>query len=550
MQSHREGARPVRAGFAGLLLAGFLAPPLAAQAPPQPEPTVPAQIQVQIQSLLQANGAPFRFAAGVPCFYQRRGFAPAWSGEAGLDAESTSELLGAIQNSLYDGLRPADYHQADLQSRLEAARSQQDPNALAELDLLLTDAFLNLASDLRYGRVNPRTVHGDCEEASPETAEPDLPGVLESALAARRVGSTLEGLAPQTEAYKTLRQAVAFYRGIVARGGWPMVPEGPTLHPGDRNPRVEALRARLEATAFFDPAAGGRDLFDPPLQAAVRAFQERNGLEPDGAVGKGTLAVLNVPAEDRLRQIEVNLERWRWLPRDLGEPYIMVNTAGFLLDVVEDGRSVLEMRVVVGKPYTKSPTFSGVMTYLVLAPYWNVPQSIVVKEIVPRMRRDPGYLAREGMEVLLSRGGSPVSPASIDWPHITGAGLVIRQKPGPKNALGRVKLMFPNSFDVYLHDTPSRSLFQRAERSFSHGCIRLEKPLDLAAYVLRDDPSWTLQALEAAIRTGKERVVTLPHPIPVHLTYWTVWVDDAGVVQFRKDLYGRDKPLLEMLAAE
>jgi murein L,D-transpeptidase YcbB/YkuD len=527
------------------VLFSFLAgSPLAAQAPPEPT------VQAQIEALLQANGTPYHFAAGVPCFYQRRGFAPAWSGEAGLDSESTGELLSVIQESTYDGLRPGDYHLDDLQRRLEAAQSRQNPNEIAELDLLLTDAFLNLASDLRFGRVNPRTVHGDCEAARPETAEPDLPGLLDSSLAARRVGATLESLAPQTEAYKTLRQAVAFYRGIVARGGWPTVPEGPTLHPGDRNPRVEALRARLEATAFFDPAAGGRDLFDPPLEAAVRAFQDRNGLEPDGAVGKGTLAVLNVPAADRLRQIEINLERWRWLPRDLGEQYIMVNTAGFLLDVVEDGRSALQMRVVVGKPYTKTPTFSGVMTYLVLAPYWNVPQSIVTKEIVPRMRRDPGYLAREGMEVLLSRGGSPVSPASIDWQSITGSGLVIRQKPGPKNALGRVKLMFPNSFDVYLHDTPSRSLFQRAERSFSHGCIRMEKPLDLAAYVLRDDPAWTLEAIETTVKAGKERVVTLPHPLPVHLAYWTVWVDDAGVVQFRKDLYGRDKMLLEMLTVE
>ncbi|HEX4962998.1 MAG TPA: L,D-transpeptidase family protein [Thermoanaerobaculia bacterium] len=566
MQPHRGFARPAWEGLAVMALTSALSGlPVAAQTPPPP-PAEPAGLIQQIQTVIQAhfpagdkpaelqvNGSPVRLAAGVPCFYQRRGFAPAWSSEAGADAESSGELLAVIEDSVYDGLRPNDYHPADLKRRLEAVRTHPDPNEFAELDLLLTDVFLNLASDLRYGRVNPRTRAG-CEPPGPATkeppSEPDLPAMLDSALKERRVRSVLEELAPQTEAYKTLRLAVAFYRGIVARGGWPLVPAGPTLHPGDRNPRVAALRERLEASSFVDPAAGGRDLFDAPLQAAVRAFQERNGLEPDGGVGKGTLAALNVPAADRLKQIEVNLERWRWLPRDLGDRYIMVNTAGFLLDVVEEGRGVLGMRVVVGKPYTKSPTFSGKMTYLVIDPYWNVPSSIVTKEIVPHMRRDPGYLTHEGMEVTTSRGGAPVSPASIDWQKTSGAGLVVRQKPGPKNALGRYKFIFPNSFDVYLHDTPSRSLFQRAERSFSHGCIRLEKPLDLALYLLQDEPAWTPESLKAAVAAGKERVVTLHHPIPVHLAYWTVWVDDAGVVQFRKDLYERDKPLLEMLAAE
>ena len=538
--------------IAGLALSGSVSPIA------DPEPPLSDRIQLVLRARvptegkppeLRAGGEPFRAAAGLSCFYQGRGFVPAWSNERGLFPENAEELLAALRVSADDGLRPEDYHLADLEQRVEAAKARLDPVDLAELDLLLTDAFLNLASDLRYGRVNPRTA-GGCAPLEPGKEPPpeeSLTARLETALQERRVRSSLESLAPQSEGYSTLRLALAFHRGIAARGGWPTVPEGPTLRPGERGERIAALRARLEASGFLAPAAADRDLFDPSLEAAVRAFQERNGLEPDAAVGKGTLALLNVPAEDRLRQIEINLERWRWLPRDLGQRYIMVNIAGFYLDVVEDGRSALAMKVVVGKPYTKTPMFSGTMTYLVVNPSWGVPQSIVSNEIVPRMRRDPGFLARNGYEVSVGRGSPAADPASIDWTSASGAGLAIRQKPGRGNSLGRFKFIFPNHFNVYLHDTPSRSLFERAERSFSHGCIRLERPLDLAVHLLAENPAWTREALEAAVQKGRERVINLPAPLPVHLAYWTVWVDDAGVVQFRKDLYGRDKALLETL---
>jgi murein L,D-transpeptidase YcbB/YkuD len=477
---------------------------------------------------LQADGSAYRASPDLPCFYDRRSFAPAWIADMGLRPQA-DELLAAVADAPADGLRPEDYHLADLQRRLLQARTQASPADLAELDLALTDAFLRLAADLAHGKVNPELIYSDCAIDVPEV---DLPGRLESALAAGSVRKALADLAPAHAGYRALKQALAAYR---TKSDWPAVPAGPPLKPGDRNERVAALRARLEASGDLappDPAAPPveSDLFDAPLQAAVRVFQERHGLDADGAIGPATLEALDVPVADLVRQIEVNLDRWRWLPRDLGERYVMVNIAGFTLDVVEAEKPALSMRVVAGKPTSSTPMFTGTMSNIVLNPYWNVPPGILKNEILPKIQRDPGYAARENLEVL--------------------PGNKVRQRPGANNALGKIKFLFPNRFNVYLHDTPSRSLFSRSVRTFSHGCIRVEKPLDLAEYLLRDDPAWTREKIEKVLGDGRERWLAVPRPLPVHLVYWTAWVDGAGVLQFRKDVYGRDRPLLEMLAAE
>jgi murein L,D-transpeptidase YcbB/YkuD len=547
-----------------LVLAGLASrAPAGAQEPPFP--SLPERLQPILRARFPASGDPpalatadgsFPAASGVSCFYDRRHYAPAWADERGLRPDA-GELIAALADAPADGLDPERYRLADLRQRLAQVEIHPTPGDLAEIDLRLTDAFLRLAADLGNGAVNPELIYDDCEIDIPEV---DLPATLESALAAGRIRPALAGLAPTHAGYRALKTALAQYRALAAAGGWPAVPQGAPLRPGDHSARAAALRARLEATGDLpnaaDPAspatpanpaapanpgetaapatpAAGRDLFDPPLQAALRRFQERHGLDADGALGKGTLAALNVTAEQRVRQIEINLDRWRWLPRDLGERYIMVNIAGFALDLIEDGRPALSMRVVAGKPTTRTPMFTGRMTNIVLNPYWNVPATLVKNEVLPHMARDPGYAEQEGFEVTRS-----------------GAGVEVRQKPGPKNALGKVKFLFPNRFDVYLHDTPSRSLFSRTVRSFSHGCIRVEKPVELAEYLLQDDPAWTPQKIAATLGKGRETWVTIPRPLPVHLVYWTAWVDDAGAVQFRDDLYGRDKPLLGVLGTE
>jgi murein L,D-transpeptidase YcbB/YkuD len=507
--------------------------PLAAQAPA----ALPQRVQPILHARFPASGEPpvlvtasgsFRAAPDLSCFYERRNYAPAWINEKGVRPDA-DELIAALAGAPADGLDPERYRLADLRQRLAQTRAAPNPGDLAELDMRLTDAFLRLAADLRNGAVNPQLIYPDCEIDIPEV---DLSAALETALAAGRVRSAIAELAPAHAGYKALKAALEQMRALAARGGWPAVPDGPPLRPGDRGDRVTALRARLEASGELPPeapaaaTAAPRDLFDAPLQAALAKFQDQHGLDADGRAGKGTLAALNAPVEQRIRQIEVNLDRWRWLPHDLGERYIMVNIAGFTFDLVEAGKPALSMRVVAGKPTNRTPMFTGRMTNIVLNPYWNVPASIAKKEVIPHMERDPGYLAKEGMEVTGS-----------------GSRLEVRQKPGPKNALGRVKFLFPNRFDVYLHDTPSRSLF-------SHGCIRVEKPIELAEYLLKDDPTWTPKRIAAVIAKGKEAWVNIPKPLPVHLVYWTAWVDDAGTLQLRDDIYGRDKPLMDVLGTE
>jgi murein L,D-transpeptidase YcbB/YkuD len=523
--------------------------PLAAQEPPV---ALSQRLQPILRARMPASGKPpdltvngeaLPAAPGLPCFYDRRAYAPAWVGDAGLKRDA-DELLAALAEAPADGLDPERYRLADLRRAVAQVRARPNPGDLAEAELpqvgqpvalgveaelRLTDAFLRFAADLRNGVVNPELIYPDCEIEIPEV---DLSAALESALAAGHVRQALAEQAPPHPEYKALKAALVRLRAVAAQGGWPGVPDGPSLKPGDRGERVAALRARLEATGEIQPAQTDRDLFDAALEAGLRTFQNRHGLEPDGKMGKGTLAALNVPADARVRTLEVNLDRWRWLPRDLGERHIRVNIAGFSLDVMEAGAPVLSMKVVAGKPTHRTPMFTGLMTQVVLNPYWNVPPGILTSEVIPHLARDPGYADRQDMEVTRNAAGKVVA---------------VRQRPGPKNALGKVKFLFPNRFNVYLHDSPARSLFSRTVRSFSHGCIRVEKPRDLAVYLLKDDPAWTEAKIDSVLAGSKEVWAKIPAPLPVHIAYWTAWVDADGVVQFRDDLYGRDKPLLDVL---
>jgi murein L,D-transpeptidase YcbB/YkuD len=315
---------------------------------------------------------------------------------------------------------------------------------------------------------------------------------------------------------------------------------------------VAALRERLhlEDDPGIDQDA---DLFDEALERAVRKFQRRHGLAADGAVGTATRAELNVSVERRVEQLELNLERRRWLPEDLGRRHIIVNIAAFALEVVEEEAVVLAMRVVVGGLEHRTPVFSDTMRYLVLNPYWNVPTDISVGEMLPKIRQDSSYLARSNVRVFLNAGpdAREVDPATVDWSAITQADFPfrLRQDPGPLNALGRVKFMFINKFNVYLHDTPARPLFEASERDFSHGCIRLQRPIELAAYLLQPDPYWHRDALLRALDVAVDYAVPLPEPVPIHLLYWTAWADRDGTIQFRRDIHGWDTPLWQALRA-
>ena len=350
------------------------------------------------------------------------------------------------------------------------------------------------------------------------------------------------------------------------RGGWPQLPAGPRLALGATDERVRLLRARLAAEGdllkLSAPRAGqpraasapGDTTYDEALASVVARFQGRHGLKVTGAVDTDTLEALNVPAEARWRQIAVNMERWRWLPTDFGSRYIWVNVPEFELTMIDGGKKAMRMRVIVGKTQSKTPAFSNRITRIDLNPVWHLPSSIVENEIAPAMLRDPGYLSRKHLEVVKSSGDGTVTvdPGEVDWARM-GKGdypYRLRQPSGPDNALGRIKFVIPDQFDVYLHDTPSARLFNSTERDLSHGCVRLEHPVELAAYLLKNDPKWSQEAIQEALDSGETKSVPLPAPLPVHILYWTAWVDDDGTVQFRKDIYGHDGELDRALAAE
>ena len=472
-------------------------------------------------------------------FYPERNFAPVWITEDGPLPHAEAFMDWLVTGPARQGLRSEHYH-LDAVESLEIDRI----GALVDLELALSDAFLIVGSHFLAGRLNPETLDS---EWLANRRHRDLAPLLDEA--GSGAGALLESLLPTASEYRALVNRLAELRRIRDNGGWSAIDDGPTLRSGDSGARVGQLVDRLRASG--DLAAPAGDVFDATVEAAVVAFQGRHGLAADGIVGRATLAALSRTVQERINQIIVNLERWRWLPETLGDRYVIVNIAGFSLDVIEDGERRLNMRVVVGRPFRRTPVFSDTIRYLVLNPSWEVPTRIATQDKLPLIRQDPAYLANQGYELLQGWGADErrVDPMSIDWAAMTARSFNyrLRQSPGPLNALGQVKFMFPNSFSVYLHDTPSRELFGEDARAFSSGCIRLEQPLELAALLLGDDPQWTRGAIDGAVADGRERTVSLRRPIPVHLLYWTVWVDDNGVLQFRDDIYGRDGPVLNEL---
>jgi len=484
----------------------------------------------------------------VRSFYKGRNYQPAWS--QGGHFMQADTLIRVIEEAYGDGLTPDYYHLGLIKSLVAGTeKNLSDPIHMADLDILLTDAFLTLCCHLSGGCVNPVTIES---EWFAKRRDVDVSSVLEQALRKKQVREALMGLRPEQGSYARLRQALARYRELSLKGEWQRVTAGTPLKKDLTSDRVAELRKRLAASGDLeaDEAKGG-NLFDEKLEQSVIVFQKRHGLKADGIVGLVTLNALNVPLKQRVRQMELNMERLRWILGNLEQRSIVVNIADFELHVVENRRSILSMKVVVGKPYQRTPIFTAKMTYLVINPSWNVPDSIARKEILVKIKNDPHYLAEQNIKVLRGRGPheEEIDPETIDWSVITPDSLMyrFRQDPGPLNPLGRIKFMFPNQFNVYLHDTPSKRLFSENVRTFSHGCTRIEKPLELGEYVLQNAPGWTRGKLLAAMEKGTEQNVLVPHPLNVHFLYLTAWVDEAGTLQFRNDIYGRDKRLDEAL---
>jgi L,D-transpeptidase YcbB len=481
-------------------------------------------------------------------FYEGREFRPAWSDDFGPSPEA-EDFLEVIRSAYREGLNPEDYQLNKIEEVLSDLYASQiglepyDVAELAGLDLILTQAFFLYASHMVDGRVDHQNIYPDwvVNERSA-----DLAAVLSDALEAKEMQKTLADLAPPYPRYAGLKEALIQYQAIAESGGWSEVSPGPKLQRGSRGNRVAILRQRLIISGDLASIVWEElGVFDHDLELAVRKFQKRHGLKDDGRVGKSTLKEINVPVETRIRQIALNMDRLRWLSDDMGRNYIFVNIADFSLEVMEDERPVMAMRIIAGKDEQRSCVLSAKMTYLELNPFWRVPDSIAAKEILPQIKKEPGYLEQKNIKVFKDwkDNAKEMDPKLISWPRLRASnlGYKFRQEPGPLNPLGRIKFIFPNECEIYLHDTPARHLFGRTRRDLSHGCIRVEKPVELATYLLRNKETWMQKKILTEIKKGKRQVVMLPEPVNVHIFYGTAWVDRDGVLQFRNDIYHADE---------
>ena len=480
-------------------------------------------------------------------FYARRDYRAAWLNAGGKPLPVADKLLKNLGQAEREGLRSTDYPIARLRKLYEAL--QQDTavptvGQLADFDLLFTDTFLTYGSHLLSGRLPPRKIDPDW------TIKPrsrDLAEVLERALANDTLVESLQALAPQGKGYAQLREILQRYRTIEQAGGWPVVGSAK----GAKGSSAERLRSRLQASGDLSKGqeqSGKSVTQDKSLANALRRFQRRHGLRETGTLNTATIAALNVPVSERIRRVELNMERWRWLPDDFGPRYILVNIPSFKMGVFENGEQVMESKVVVGRQERQTPTFTANMAYLVLSPKWYVPRSIAVKDKLPQLKRNPYALKGQKIRIYNS-AGQEIDPGSINWRAVSASSFryQLRQDAGPRNALGGIKFMFPNPYSIYLHDTPSRELFSRNQRTYSSGCIRISNPVELADYLLKHDPKWNKTTIKTAATSGKQRVVRLPEEVPVYLLYWTAWVDDEGLLNFRDDIYKRDQPMVRAL---
>jgi murein L,D-transpeptidase YcbB/YkuD len=521
-----------------------------------------SQVQQFLREKTRQNAAAPSEAAGemllapdlLHLFYARRDYRPAWTGEKEISTQ-VRPLVQSLKNIEAEGLNPSDYHLSKIEGQykdIEKGLKKKRPilpEIMADFDSLCTDAFLACAGHLAHGKIDPETYDVAWQGACIDESLVDL---LEDALMKSQVAEALESLPPQHSFYLNLEKALASYRELARKTKWKPFPDGLSLKESDKRKVVKELRRRLLALGDLakEDSKSGR-VFDDALEAALRRFQSRNGLDATGSLDPPTLAALNIPLEEKCRKIEANLERWRWLLHDLGERFIYVNVANFELKTFEGAHTELAMKVVVGSEAWQTPDFASQMTHLIVNPDWTIPIPVILKETVNYVLQDPCYFQNNRMVILRKQGEElvEIDPASIGWAKLTEKSLdfLIRQKPGPDNILGRLKFVFPNKYDIYLHDTPYQEDFAKAARAFSHGCIRAERPVDLAIWVLGGKPGWDLRQILAAIDTGDQRTVKLVEPIDVFFLYNTAWAEDDGTVQFRADIYERDKKLIEAL---
>jgi murein L,D-transpeptidase YcbB/YkuD len=542
----------------------FSIPACRAEEPQAPPEMTGSPLAVSIQALLKEGVHPKLhwgkfpdFQAQLEQLYQTSGYLPFWT-QNGKPTEKTRAVIQSLAAADGKGLNAADYDAklfAAWRNELSSAESS-NPQNIASFDVGLSLSLMRYASNLYIGRINPRHVNFGLNI---EPKKPDLPTLVRQIAYSGRTEAIISGLEPKLRLYENLKNALARYQTLAKETPYIHLALPAKFSPGDRHADVPTLRNLLAALgdlAEIGHNAQNSHVYDKALAEAVKRFQNRHGLSEDGVIGKSTLAQLNFPLTDRVNQIQLGLERLRWLPEQIEGRYIVVNIPSFQLygfhNGSASGKPDIVMNVIVGESIDgrNTPVFHSEMTYLTFRPYWNLPYKITAKEMLPQILRNPGYLGRNNLEIVanFSSNATVYEPSFEHVQMLATGALKLRQKPGPKNALGLVKFAFPNTNNVYLHSTPSQGLFKKARRDFSHGCIRVENPVALAQFVLSDREEWTQERIEGAMRGDKSKTVTLKTGLPVYIFYSTVLADENGQVRFFDDIYGHDLILQNLLA--
>jgi len=480
--------------------------------------------------------------SSIEHFYNDHNYMPIW---VTIDGPNTRaiQLRQTLNVADQEGLSPVDYHVETI-SQLWKSQSLAE---LAALDIYLTDAFFRYVLDVHRGRYRPDNPEENGQKWYIISHSFNMVDELNRALNLRDFEKTLQQLPPTHLGYQRLRDALANLRQIARNGAWPELPPGPSLREGMRHAQVELLRQRLLADgSLIMSMSKNNNEFDESMSYAVQRFQVRHGLKMDGVVGPATRAAMNVSIDERIRQIKLNMERWRWLPRKLGKRYIIVNSAAYNLAAIENNQIAFTMWVVIGKEQWQTPVIGGAMHTIVFNPYWTVPVKLVFEELIPAQLANPNYLKHKKIRVMRNLARNiEADPTRVDWRSYSKETFpyVLRQDPGPTNPLGRIKFLFSNKHEVYLHDTPKQHLFDKEKRAFSHGCIRIENPLELANFLLEDQSGWDSKRIRKAINTGFTQDVALKQRTPVYILYLTSWAGEDDTVYFYKDVYSRDAPL-------
>lgn len=512
-----------------------------------PEPTWHQAVRDSLKGWYGGKGQGPEKALQLRRLYQNRDFQPLWLGRGGY-GPAVQEVLQVLKNAAHEGLQPEDYRAA-VELIEKTPLQTDDPKQLAHLERTLTAAVLDYIDDLSGERLTPHQVNG---QLYIKPTHIDAGFVLEVGLSKDQSGRFLKDLTIRIGDYPRLKQELARLHALQQGDGWPTtlaLPKGQKkLTLGDRGAAISTLRQQLAATGFLKGDSAAPDVFDETVLSAVKMYQKYHALEDDGIVGAETIAALNTPLSARIDQVKVTMERWRWVPDPLPRRLVMVNIAGYRLQGIEDGRVTLDMPVIIGQKYRKTPVFTSDIDFVRYNPSWHVPVSIAVKDKLPLIQQDPGYLDRKGF-VVTDLDGQRVDGHGVDWSSL-GSGHFpyrLRQNPGAQNALGKIFFHINSPFAIFLHSTPDQDLFQKTKRSLSSGCIRVARPADLAFFVLNDPSTWTLQTINAAMEGTKTQDVKPRDKMPVYIGYFTVYVDGDGQIVYGEDLYGQDKAILSAL---